>query len=174
MEMVTMQETDWQFSMDLTQSVGAVLSVVFTAAISYILWTYTNKKDRLDFLISRWNQQQEANLQTLSSESDLIAFEKLVYGTDHEVDIDEARLYTHLFIVLNFLQNNWFAKELGIITADEFRKYSLPTLSLISNNKETIIYLLKERGYQKEFLEEIERLLPQTSAPKPVAGPSPN
>jgi len=149
------------------QLAASLLTVTFTALISLFLWRYTHRKDKLDLLVSRWNKQQEFNFHILNSDNAIVDFEKLVYGSERKVDVKEAKRYTYLFVILNFIQTNWLAMKLGILTKKEYKEQAIPTLSLVARNKEVIVYLLNERGYSKEFMREIELLLKEATPPKP-------
>jgi hypothetical protein len=78
-----------------------------------------------------------------------------------------SKKFYYLFLIINQIQHHYLAYRFGIYSLKEFRQFSLPTLSLIAREAETIEYLVSERGYTEEFGREILALLKQATPPVP-------
>lgn len=156
----------------VAEGAGSLASVLISGLIAIFVYKYTRNKDRLDFLLNRWSSQQEININQLNDDRNLEAFEKIVYGDSFKTSITEARKRFHLFLIINGVQNNFFALNEGIISEGEFDSMSIPTLKLIVNQKQEVLYLLRERGYTDEFRAKVLNLLDRVTPPVPPSRPS--
>lgn len=149
-----------------------MLSAIVGAWIAYNLYAYTKRRDKTELFRSMWESQQELNLLLLVNDEEQGIFEGLVYGDDGALDIKTAKIYTLLFLIINRIQNYYFAWKNGIFRRSEFRKYAIATLSLVHNQRDTINYLLDERGYTSDFAAEVRHLLRSTHPPAPPTKPA--
>src|ERR1700733_4116018 len=130
-----MNPTNWLFWAQIAQGVGAMGSMIISGIIAFALYRYTQRRDRLDFLRSRWTEQQLVNLHQLESEDNLSTFEHMVYGEAYGFDPKRAKEFFQVFLIINQIQHHWFAKKHKIIDDTEFRRYAIPTLSLLHRKK---------------------------------------
>lgn len=161
-----MTSADWQFASEIAQGLGSILSVFLAGWAAFIVQRYTRRKDRLDYLNHRWSIQQDINLQNVSDPKIALNFEKLVYGSHSSVTEQEARTYFTFFLILNLVQNDWFAFREGMISRKEWDDYGFATLNLVARHASTIRYLVRHRGYSAEFADEVIKIL-ERAAPIP-------
>ncbi|MEM7408887.1 MAG: hypothetical protein AAF430_01465 [Myxococcota bacterium] len=122
-------------------------------------YIYSRRRDKLQFFHNNWNKQQDINLQCLVNDDVLKIVEGLIYGPDHEVDVQEARAFTFAFLHLNKIQNNFEAMSQRVISRREYVEMSLPTLRLFARSKNLICYLVEQRGYSPEFRDSVVELI---------------
>ena len=158
---------DWQFWSSIAQGVGGIGSVFASTAVAVIVYRYTNRKDRFEYLSKRWQSQQDLNIAALQDSNLLIASEKLIYGENYTVDIDRARKYFYIFTILNMILQIYIGFKLKIIPIDEYNAHCRTTVRLLKNEESLVIYLLKERGYSEDFSNEVRSLLKEATAPHP-------
>jgi hypothetical protein len=160
-------QIDWLWWSQIAQGIGAICSSAIGGGIAFALYRYTRRRDRLDFLRSRWTEQQNINIHQLESDGDIQLFEQMVYGHDFHSDPASARKRVHCFLVLNMIQHHYFAWTHGIISKAEFESYATTTLSLMHREKTLVDYLLRERGYTPEFRRTINELFGKTRPATP-------
>jgi hypothetical protein len=163
-----MTTEQWVIASQIAQGVGSILTVLITIYVAILVQTYTKRKDRLEIIRHKWSEQQEINMKMLSDRENLIAFEKLVYGADHEPDEAQSRDFFLLFLMLNGLQHFFFTYKHGLISYGDLVNYAYPTAKLLKNQSDTVHYLLRERGYSEEFSSFMRRLIADASPPKPL------
>ena len=149
------------------QGIGSIGTMLVTIIISSMVYRYTKRKDRLDLYLRRWSVQQDVNISTISSDSNLIAAEKSIYGPDASVDIMEGRIYYNLFMRINMLQMMYFGYKEGLINKSELYVSSIHTAKLLYNSKELVSYLLRERGYTPDFLAHLHEIIDKAGSPAP-------
>jgi hypothetical protein len=162
-----MDQQHWLFWAQIAQGVGAVGSFVVSGFIAVLIYKYTQRRDRLDFLLRRWSDQQALNLAEISSDDNLRSFEEIVYGKTERFDVKRARKRYHLFTVLNMVQSQYFAMEHKVITKADFENYARPSLTLLVRERDEVIYLLTQRGYGLAFREAVTSLLEGLDPPEP-------
>jgi len=138
---------------------GQAVTAIMLVYLAIVVHKYTKKRDKLDFFFNSWEQAQEINVCTLSDEKSLIAFEKIVYGQDYEVNAERARKFFCYFLIINRIQNYYFAKSNKIITQSEFDAMVLPTIRLICRDKDMLTFLINNRGYCPDFIKLFTKLL---------------
>jgi hypothetical protein len=166
-----MDPSDWLWWSQIAQGVGAIGSATVSGGIAIALYIYTRRRDKLDFLRSRWAEQQNINIHQLETDGDIELFEKMVYGQDFQSDAESARRRVQVFLILNMIQHHYFARTHRIITKSEFKNYAITSLGLLHREQNLVDYLLRERGYSPEFRRTINGLFKET---KPAEPPDPN
>jgi len=140
-------------------ALGQLLIAFTMALMTTYVYFYTRRNNKLAFFYNNWNKQQDVNIQCLIHDDVLRVVETLVYGEDHEFDINRARSFTFAFLHLNKIQNNYEAMKEGVLSKREYLEMSLPTLRLFARNKRMIVYLVSQRGYGDEFRDSIVECL---------------
>ncbi|WP_144304728.1 hypothetical protein [Oceanidesulfovibrio indonesiensis] len=139
--------------------IGQIVTAMMLVFISINVHGYTKRRDRLDFFLNTWSQAQDNNLNALANDNMLRSFEEVVYGDAYKVDIDVARSFFNCFLIINRVQNFYFAYRNKIISLNEFKSMAIPTIRLLSRQKEMVTYLVNERGYSDDFVKVFLALL---------------
>lgn len=153
------------------QAFGAIIQLIITIYIAAIVQIYARRRDFLDFMYRRWNEQQQLNISDLQSPGDLMILEKMVYGSSFLDDTEEIKKRIHIFIYLNMVQHYYVAQQAKILTRRQCENYAMATLVLICREKDEISYLLT-RGYTEDFRIFVMSLLEKTRPIEPRAKPS--
>ncbi len=159
------QEQAWLFWAQVAQGFGSMLSVLVALYVALLLHGYTRRRDRLEFMRQRWHEQQEINL-ALTRDMELLKMaEFITYGRELPGSPKLSKKFYYLFLIINQIHHLYLSYQFGIYSRREFRRYSLPTVSLIAKETPTIKYLLAERGYSEEFEREMLLLLRDATPP---------
>lgn len=150
-----MDQNDWTFISQLLQGFGQILSVGMAFYALRLVQNYTEKKDRADFIRNQWNEQALLNVTILQNEQLLAVNERLVYGNSFKPTTEEAQLYFLLFTKINRIHHLYIALKHGILTREDFKTNSIPTVKLMKREEDTVRYLLAERGYSQDFANEL-------------------
>jgi hypothetical protein len=153
------------FWAQIAQGFGALLSVLVALYIAMQVHNYTRRRDKLEFMRQRWHEQQTINLAVLSNPELIKVAETITYGYALDGPKDLSKKFYYLFLMINQIHHHYLAYSFGIYSLREFRRFSLPTLSLIAREAETIEYLLTERGYLEDFRQEVLSLLKKATPP---------
>lgn len=163
--MGTTSHESWLFVFQMLQGIGQIGSVLVAFYALYLVQNYTINKDQADFLRNRWNEQTQLNMMCLNNDEALCAHEEIVYGQKLS-DKKLARKFFVIFSILNQVLHLFIAMRHGVLEKNEFEDYAIQTLRLIKCEQSTVIYLLSERGYSKDFRDTVLPLLEQAIAPK--------
>jgi hypothetical protein len=159
------QEQVWLFWAQLAQGFGSMLSVLVALYVAMLLHNYSRRRDRLEFMRQRWHEQQQINL-ALTSDMELLKIaEFITYGRELRDTPKLSKKFYYLFLIINQIHHHYLSYQFGIYSRKEFRRYSLPTVSLIVREAPTIMYLVAERGYSVEFEREMLLLLKDATPP---------
>ncbi len=141
------------------QAIGSLGSICVSLWIAVQVRRYTKRKDKADLVQSMWLVQQQMNIATVDSEAQIKASEMMVYGEAPQSHLEEVRLNYRIFFMINRVRHLYESYKAGILTRNEFRNHSLPTLQLIVAHKPRVLKLLETRGYEGHFANEVEKLL---------------
>ena len=164
-----MSVEEWVAYSQIAQGVGSVLAVFVTLYIAVLVQSYTRKKDRFDLVRDKWENAQAMNLAVLSGSENLRAFEAIVYGSRKRTDVDTARKYFLIFIIINHLQHFFLAYKSKLISTSELISHCEGSAKLLKNEESTVKYLLRERGYSTDFAQFLEGLIASSTASCPPA-----
>lgn len=162
---MSQQEQLWLFWAQTAQGFGALLSVLVAIYVALQVHNYTRRRDKLEFMRQRWHEQQTVNLALLSDPDLLKMAETITYGHEFGQVTYLPKKFYYLFLIINQIHHHYLAYLFGIYSLKEFRKFSLPTLSLIAREAKTIEYLVTERGYAEDFRKEVIFLLAKATPP---------
>lgn len=132
-------------------ALGQFLVAAIVGIATFLIFSHSRRKDKLDFFRSNWDKQQDLNLFCIGNNYAAETVERMVYGDDHEVDEGTVRDFNFTFIQLNKIQNNFQAYKFGVLSHREFVDMSIPSLQLLVRKKELVMYVVVNRGYSPEF-----------------------
>ncbi|MGF1456874.1 MAG: hypothetical protein ACFB6R_16015 [Alphaproteobacteria bacterium] len=150
---------------ELITSIATVISSAVLLFIAFTVHRYTKRKDKVNLLYQQWSYQQQINMIRITNDKSLEFFEKIVYGDDVEIDIDQSRRFHELFLVINRIHHLWLSKYYGVLNKKEFAFFASPTIKLIKRQEKLISYLLLERGYPPQFRDEFLDLMEKVDPP---------
>ena len=162
-----MEPRVWLFWAEIAQGVGSLLSVVVLGWLTAKVYQHTTMRDKLDFIFRYWQGTQAVNIACLNDPALQERIEQLIYGKCFRSDIETAKKYSVLFIVINQLQFYYLAYKCRVLSYKELRDNVLPPLRMFSREAETITYLLEQRGYPRDFRTEIVNMLSDAMAIEP-------
>jgi len=159
---------DTYLAIQAVQAIGQVTAAAVAVYAVRLVYNYTKKKDRAEFLRSLWHEQQLINMHTLSSPDSLEQFEKIVYGDAYNASSQDIRRRFLIFMVLNRVQHYFFGFQNNLIDRAEYEDLAMRSLRLLKRQEDLVISLVKERGYSDVFSDEVKRFLddPNITAPK--------
>lgn len=96
---------DWALTFQAMQGIGQMLSVPIAAWGVWLVYRYTQKRDKAEFLRQWWSEHQEINIALLTSPQALDEAERCVFSSAYGSK-PEARTHVMIFLTLNMIQLN--------------------------------------------------------------------
>jgi len=162
----------WQDWAAIAQGVGSIGSLLVLGYISVRVHQHTKRRDKTDFIFRRWQEQQNINMLYAEHPDLQEVQEKIVYGDDHVYERKRAMKYTALFLRINQAHYYYLAYKFKVISHAEFIQNALPTVKIMCRERETIKYLLEQRGYEDRFRAEMMNILDMVTPPIPQTSPA--
>lgn len=154
------------------QAVGGLISAASTIIIALMLQNYAKRRDKASIIHEMWRQQQDWNLQAVSSPLHARAAELMVYGGSPANDDERHALRSCVFFFLNRVNHIYDGYCHGILSKEEFTSEAASTIGLIAGQKDLAIRILQYRGYDSQFCAEVTQLIRNTSITSQVDTPT--
>lgn len=138
--------------MDLSVAadIARIVTPMLGVAIAAYVFFYNKKKDRLEYYRHHISDLQDMNKLILSNTDNLKAFEALS-RPNADFDAEEARRMWMIFMVLNRIHITFRAINSNVIDKYAAEEQIFHTLTLFSNCVDTVILLVKTRGYPTDY-----------------------
>lgn len=147
-----------------SQLVAAIVGAIIAGLISLFIFWRNNKRVRLDFLISSWQNWDAINYIALQDEENLKAFFSVMYG-DKVFTSEEMRRDQFILLIMNNAYRHWVGMKEGFVSERAAKDYVISGLIDIQGQKERALVLLDQGGYEdEEFVAYVKREFPKLKA----------
>jgi hypothetical protein len=160
-------ESSWNWSAVLMPLIG-LLNLVISTTIAILVYRFTRRQaamETLKLINSRWQEMNKLIIERPEIQR-LIGDPRFAGKTDEDIIA-----YNFLFQILNVCHEVHLAGAHGLINREVGGRFIRGNVDILRNRRADVIDMLKwSRGYDPEFIAEMQRLLSLQSGTIPSNG----